>query len=394
MFLPSLRTLVQTLSGRAPRAGCRPWLEGLEDRCVPSSVTNLNDAGPGSLRQALLDTPAGGTVDFQTGLRGTITLTSGELAITKTLTVAGPGSSVLRVSGNHASRVFDIAAMFTVSISGLTVADGLTTTGANGGIFNAGVLTVTDSTISGNTPGGGISNNGTVTVTGSTISGNTVTGGPSAGGGISNTGTLTVTGSTLSGNTAAFGGGIDNEGPGTMTVTDSALSGNTASTSGGGIHNGGTLTVTDSALSGNTAGNFGGGIYNGTPVGTPPVLTIAHSTLNGNSAGVAGSGIYNAAMLAVRGVVTVDGDYFQTATGTLTVFLGGLTPGSQYSQLLVRDKATLAGTLSIVDVNGFVPDHGDRFNVLSAGNRQGHFAHPDPLFAFDYTDHGLTLVFR
>src|SRR5262249_58718979 len=79
----------------------RLLLERLEDRTVPTTVTNLLDAGPGSLRQAILDTPAGGVVDFQPGLRGTITLTSGELAITRDLTLAGPGAEVITVSGNR-----------------------------------------------------------------------------------------------------------------------------------------------------------------------------------------------------------------------------------------------------------------------------------------------------
>ena len=89
---------------------CRPRLEVLEDRCVPTTVMNLLDSGSGSLRQAILDTPAGGTVDFQPGLSGTITLTSGELAIGNDLTIAGPGADIITVSGNHASRVFDITA--------------------------------------------------------------------------------------------------------------------------------------------------------------------------------------------------------------------------------------------------------------------------------------------
>jgi hypothetical protein len=73
----------------------RPRVEVLEGRCLPSTVTNLNDAGLGSLRDAIAITPSGGTVDFQAGLTGTILLTTGELAITKNLTIAGPGAAVL-----------------------------------------------------------------------------------------------------------------------------------------------------------------------------------------------------------------------------------------------------------------------------------------------------------
>src|SRR5438128_1956872 len=82
-----------------------PCLEVLEDRWLPSTVTNLLDAGPGSLRDAIALTPAGETVDFQTGLAGTITLTTGQLTIDHDLTIAGPGADRITVSGNNASRV-------------------------------------------------------------------------------------------------------------------------------------------------------------------------------------------------------------------------------------------------------------------------------------------------
>jgi hypothetical protein len=119
-----------------PRKRCRSrlHLETLEDRCLLTTVTNLTDHDLGSLRDAIAITPSGGVVDFQPGLTGTIILITGELVIAKDLTISGPGASVITVSGNHASRVFNIAATFTVGMSGLTVADGAADNG--GGIFS------------------------------------------------------------------------------------------------------------------------------------------------------------------------------------------------------------------------------------------------------------------
>ncbi len=55
------------------------------------TVTNLNDSGPGSLREAINVVTGGGTVDFDPGLAGgTINLTSGPLVVSgKTITVDG-----------------------------------------------------------------------------------------------------------------------------------------------------------------------------------------------------------------------------------------------------------------------------------------------------------------
>src|SRR5262249_59979320 len=58
---------------------------------------------------AIASTPPGGVVDFEPGLSGTITL-AGELDIAKDLSITGPGACVVAVSGDHASRVFQIAA--------------------------------------------------------------------------------------------------------------------------------------------------------------------------------------------------------------------------------------------------------------------------------------------
>jgi hypothetical protein len=271
-------------TARRHRLRTRLHLQVFEDRCVPTTVSNLSDNDPGSLRDAIATTPAGETVDFQPGLTGTITLTSGELDISQNLTITGPGAGVITVSGNSASRVFEILGSRTVAISGLTITDGMTF-GDGGGIDSStATVTVTDSILSGNISrewGGGIhSTSGTVTVTHSILSGNE---GFMAGGGIGSNGnaTVTVTDSTFSGNSVlrSSGGGIWNF-SGTVTVTHSILSGNSTATngSGGAIFAGGSLTVIDSTISGNLAGLGGGGIHSGRS------LTIINSTISGNSA--------------------------------------------------------------------------------------------------------------
>src|SRR5262245_50046976 len=97
--------------GRKPAPRFRPLLEVLEDRWVPATVTTLSDAVGHvgvSLRDAIAATQAGGTVDFQPGLNGTITLQQGQLTIAKALTIAGPGAKNLTVSAGGGVRVFFI----------------------------------------------------------------------------------------------------------------------------------------------------------------------------------------------------------------------------------------------------------------------------------------------
>jgi hypothetical protein len=87
---------------------------------VPSTltVTNNLDSGTGSLRADIAAAHNGDTIVFAPSLDGqTITLTSGELLIRKNLTIAGPGAGELTVSGNHASRVFEVAKRENVILS-------------------------------------------------------------------------------------------------------------------------------------------------------------------------------------------------------------------------------------------------------------------------------------
>lgn len=267
-------------------------------------VTNLDDSGAGSLRQAINFTALpGDTIVFD--VPGTITLTSGELVIDKNLRISGPGAESLAISGNLASRVFHITGAAAVSISGVTIRDGnasaipISPDAGGGGIFieSGTTLTLAYSTLSGNSvlggSGGGIFNSGgTLTVTNSTLSSNSAS---YYGGGIFNSGgTLTLTYSTLSGNSSGSGGGIAND-FGTLTLTNSTLSGN-STVYGGGIWNQRSmLTVTNSTLSGNSS-NSGGGIWNN----YSSTLTVRNSTLSGNSATAFGGGILNASGSTVK----------------------------------------------------------------------------------------------
>jgi hypothetical protein len=280
------------LSPRRPRqvphrARYYPRLEGLEVRVVPTTVTNLDDAGNGSLRGAIAATAPGGVVDFQNGLNGAITLTTGVLTINKNLSIAGPGANVITVGGNNASQVFNVAQGFVVTISALTIANG-SSNASGGAVENAGTVTLSNCTIrdsNAGTTGGAIFNNGgTMTLDRCTVQNN---GAGTSGGGIYNSfGTITITNSTITNNRSTWdGAGISNWG--TLTITNTTFNLNTANRNGGGIANNDTMTLSRTTLSRNVSFGKGGGIYNnGTQAGNTNI------TISGN-AGNQGAGIYN-----------------------------------------------------------------------------------------------------
>src|SRR5207253_2685122 len=119
-----------------------------------------------------------GTNDtIQFSVNGTILLGSNQQQLTRSVSILGPGASLLSVDGNaNAFQPFNIAAAVTVTIAGLTIANGGAVHG--GGINNSGTLTVQNSTLSGNTAGGGGTgggiyvNNGTATLQNTIVAGN------------------------------------------------------------------------------------------------------------------------------------------------------------------------------------------------------------------------------
>ena len=288
----------------------------------PTYVNTLSDNGPGSLRYAVNEAPAGRTITFGASLRGTILLSSGDLNIAKNLTIRGPGAGILSISSGKSGHIVRVAPGVTVTISGLTFKDSKT---SNGFIYNEGMLTLSNSTVSGNMStgfGGGVYNGlgGTLTLSNSTVSGNTTSGQFSDGGGISNSGTLTLSNSTISANTAQDeGGGIYNAPFGTLTLTNSSVSSNTATNGGGGIYNTGTLMLSNSTVSGNKASLNGGGIW------SAGKLTLSNSTISGNTA-TNGGGIANSDGTLMLTDSTIsdnkasnDGGGIANSDGTLTL---------------------------------------------------------------------------
>ena len=184
------------------------------------------------------------------------------------LNVLGSGAGTPIIDGGGVNRVITVSnANAHVSLANLTIRNGFGAAGG-GGICNRGTLTVTNSTVSGNTArgmpgkGGGIFNVGTLTVTNSTVTGNSVSGafGAGFGGGIENQGTAAVNNSTVSGNSATAGGGGIGNLQGSVTINNSTVSGNSVHFAGDGGGIAGTVTLQNSIVASNSGGNCKGGV--------------------------------------------------------------------------------------------------------------------------------------
>jgi CSLREA domain-containing protein len=222
-----------------------------------------------------------------------ILLTRGDLAITDSLTVTGPGAALLSIdaSGNKVrsqsgkgSRVFsiddgDATTKLTISMSGLTLTGG-DLTDSGGAILSHENLTVADSVIRDNFAGtgGGIHSAAPLTLINCTVSGNTAA---NSGGAILNGyANTTATGCSITGNSAlqGDGGGIRSYGSNSViTLYNSVLSDNSAVEGfGGGIYTYGRVTFNDGVVARNVS-QGGGGVLALGPI-TVTNSVIAHNT--------------------------------------------------------------------------------------------------------------------
>ncbi|HRQ37884.1 MAG TPA: choice-of-anchor Q domain-containing protein [Chloroflexota bacterium] len=300
------------------------------------TVTNTNDSGPGSLRQAIADAVDGDLIDFDATLSGqVITLTSGELLVDKVLTIdASNLPERPTINGNNNSRLFYITATGVITINYLALTQGhalpgtdLCLEGCGGAIFihPGGVGHIQNSHVFSNTAhggGGGIANLGLLTLNNSLLSGNETeygggaiysefgngklfdrillgNSGPTRGEAISsNDADLFIENSIISGNASQFGGGIFAGRDHQLNIINSSISNNIANQGGQMFGRGGGIflltigskaVISNTLISGNHSVESGGGVYgygNG-------IITLTMSIISDNSSDKYGGGVYN-----------------------------------------------------------------------------------------------------
>jgi hypothetical protein len=229
-----------------------------------------------------------------------------------------------------------------------------------------------------------------------------------------NQGTLTALDS------AELTGGVANSGTlniqsGDVSVTPADSTVPTVSNTGAlTVSNFGALTVTggDFATSGTVSlAGFGGIVVAGNYTQTAGKTQLANGllTVGGlvdlEGGGVAGMGVINANVLnnaeldvgqpGSPGVLTIVGDYTQTSGGTLVIEIGGPNAVTDFDQLDITGQATLDGTLTVTLINGFQPNSGEGFTVLTFGSGSGSFGvinGDGPLFTPNFDPADLTLV--
>lgn len=275
---------------------------------VSVPVTNCDDAGPGSLRDAIDNVALdGNTIDLSALTCSTITLTSGSLLMTQNnLTLEGPTATDLAISGNDIYSVAHIG-MGTLTLNSVSIRHGskyydasATTSPRGGCLYSAGSVVVNDALFAycgvgtANTSvfavGGAIYAKGSVTLADSSvvlskagISGIGGTG-PGYGGAIASVGPTYLFNSGIGFNQAsASGGGI--AAIGGMLSLYSQLASNTAAI-GGGAFVANNVLIWNSTVAVNQASIAGGLYLAGTGASAP--LQLANSTISGNTAQAVG----------------------------------------------------------------------------------------------------------
>ncbi len=329
-------------------------LERLEDRLAPAtySVQFGGDAGAGMgnngdirycVNQVNASTDATNTILFQ--INSTVQLTS-ELHLMKNVTIKPAGDQVITIQGNATAnnpyRIFDVDSGVTAEIDDLVITGGYTNGANGGGIYNNGILTLKNDTITGNTAAVMGANGG-------------------SGGGIFNgsDGVLTLFQTTVTDNNANdFGGGIANLGA-LYIFNNSEISWNYAGTNGGGISSTGIIqgVTTKVIISGNsliwnnTAANNGGGIYE-----QGGSVSMSGGTIGFNYAGgTGGGGVYIiSGLLTLQAGVVVENNETVGSSGDGGGLYLGSNSGTELDGILVENNLATGQGNGIYQQDGAV----------------------------------------
>ncbi len=330
------------------------------------TVTSAGDSGPGSLRQAIIDVEAGGTISFDLDDGAVIPLLSSSGFLdsgVKEFTIQGPGPDSLFISGQDSCPIFKVADGASVDISGVSFIEGNATSGgaiynpggnltlsnckfahnkaqSGGAIYNEGDLSLQSCDFTGNQAlvygGGAILNytDAALTLNYCTLTSNEsfVNGG---GGAISNYGALALNSCTLTSNYAHDnyqGGAIySNSATGGTFLTDCTLQRNSAG-SGGAIRNrdglnynsdtkGISLSLTNCLLADNEAYRDAGGAISSNPIYNKDILSDC--VVRDNTALTFGGGIFYGNDILTMKNCTVSGNIAGSSGGGIAVMSMG-----------------------------------------------------------------------
>jgi hypothetical protein len=372
-----MRTRFHTLAAALPAAAALLLSAHPAAASADVTVTNQNDSGPGSLRQAIADAAPGDRVVVPAG---TYMLTS-ELVVAKNLTIAGAGSSDTAIDAQTASRVFHtMGAGNQVTISGMTIRDGKavppagTIEAKGGGVLNEqATLTLSDDLIAANQAfastlgtdgnggtalGGGVFSTGRLNLVRTVVRGNSASavgaigkgGGIADGGGVAVIGSIDIRGSTFDDNIADARGGQGD--------VDPKQVGGVASGGGLSLAQNGPATMSGTTFTRNEAdGSSGAGSSTGQAFG-------GGAALEDNTGGISQSNVTYTANLALAlagqtfgGAIYFQGDQGQSLTNaTLSgnTATAGTTNFGGNIYVSVDETATLENTI----VSGGAADSG------------------------------------
>jgi hypothetical protein len=373
-----------------PNAAAGADIGAIEVQPSTLVVLNTNNSGPGSLRQALSDNyglGGGNIILFSNTVAGTITLSGAELTINAPVSIAGPGTNVLAISGNNSVRVFTVL-KGPAQITDLTICNGLAVgspgpqgqngfEGRGGGIYTQDTLSLGNCVIRSNRVVGGLGGERHLGVVGK--------GGQGMGAGIYNANAdLTLEFCSVEGNNASggqggsatsgaagdggngLGGGVSTAGA-RVTIISCSFANNVAQ--GGPTGSGGTPTIGGqgygaglylesptmavystfsgcNAVGGTGGSGYGGAIYSLNTLGMS-LCTVASNSASGSSFDF-GGGIYNVSSLSVTNV---------TIAGNQADYGGGLHGNANAaSSLFAANTATtfgadVGGTINSYDYN-------------------------------------------